>query len=70
MADKEAPPGARLITGDGEAELMSEVDCTCPECVAMCAHSTCLPEVGAFYWTVLAPDIVNSRREEQGSISV
>ena len=29
-----------------------------------------VPEVGAFYWTVLAPDIVNSRREEQGSISV
>ena len=27
-------------------------------------------EVGAFYWTVPAPDIVNSRREEQGSISV
>jgi hypothetical protein len=27
-------------------------------------------EVGAFYWTVLAPDIVTSRREEQGSISV
>jgi hypothetical protein len=27
-------------------------------------------EVGAFYWTDLAPDIVNSEREEQGSISV
>jgi hypothetical protein len=27
-------------------------------------------EVGAFYWTVLAPDIVNSGREEQGSVSV
>ena len=27
-------------------------------------------EVGAFYWTALAPDIVNSGREEQGSISV
>jgi hypothetical protein len=27
-------------------------------------------EVGAFYWTDLAPDIVNSGREEQGSISV
>ena len=27
-------------------------------------------EVGAFYWTVLAPDIVNPGREEQGSISV
>ena len=23
-------------------------------------------EVGAFYWTVLAPDIVNLGREEQG----
>ena len=29
-----------------------------------------LTEVGAFYWTVPAPDIVNSGREEQGSISV
>jgi hypothetical protein len=27
-------------------------------------------EVGAFYWTALAPEIVNSRREEQGSVSV
>jgi hypothetical protein len=27
-------------------------------------------EVGAFYWTVPAPDIVNSGREEQGSVSV
>ena len=27
-------------------------------------------EVGAFYWTDLAPDIVNSGREEQGLISV
>ena len=27
-------------------------------------------EVGAFYWTVLAPGIVNSGREEQGSVSV
>jgi predicted nucleic acid-binding protein len=27
-------------------------------------------EVGAFYWTVLAPDIVNSGREEQGSVSL
>jgi hypothetical protein len=29
-----------------------------------------LNEVGAFYWTDLTPDIVNSGREEQGSISV
>ena len=27
-------------------------------------------EVGAFYWTVPAPDIVNSGREEQASVSV
>lgn len=27
-------------------------------------------EVGVFYWTVLAPDIVNSGREEQGLNSV
>ncbi len=26
-------------------------------------------EVGAFYWPDLAPDIVNSGREEQGAIS-
>ena len=29
-----------------------------------------VPEVVAFYWTVLAPDIVNPGREEQGSVSV
>lgn len=29
-----------------------------------------IPEVGAFYWTALAPDIVNPGREEQGSVSV
>ena len=28
------------------------------------------PEVGAFYWTVPASDIVNPGREEQGSVSV
>jgi hypothetical protein len=27
-------------------------------------------EVGSFYWTVLAPDIVNLGREEQGSFSL
>jgi hypothetical protein len=27
-------------------------------------------EVGAFYWTVPAPNIVNPGREEQGSVSV
>jgi hypothetical protein len=27
-------------------------------------------EVGAFYWTVPAPDIVNSGREEQGLVSI
>ena len=27
-------------------------------------------EVGAFYWTVPAPDIVNLGREEQGSVSL
>jgi hypothetical protein len=27
-------------------------------------------EVDAFYWTVPAPDIVNSGREERGSVSV
>ena len=29
-----------------------------------------ITEVGAFYWTVLAPDIVNPGREEQDSVSV
>jgi hypothetical protein len=29
-----------------------------------------LREVGAFYWTVPPPDIVNPGREEQGSSSV
>jgi hypothetical protein len=27
-----------------------------------------LTEVGAFYWTALAPDVVNLGREEQSSI--
>ena len=27
-------------------------------------------EVGAFYWTVLAPEIVNSGREKQVQVSV
>jgi hypothetical protein len=31
--------------------------------------SRCRIEVGAFYWTVPAPDIVNSGREEQDSVS-
>ena len=29
-----------------------------------------VPEVGAFYWTVLAPDIVNPGREKQGLVSL
>jgi hypothetical protein len=29
-----------------------------------------ITEVGAFYWTALAPEIVNSGREEQGLVSV
>ena len=37
---------------------------------AAIASTTAPSEVGAFYWTVLAPDIVNSGREEQGSVSV
>ena len=32
--------------------------------------ATCRAGVGGFYWTVLAPVIVNSEREEQGSYSV
>ena len=38
--------------------------------VAMEAISGRKTEVGAFYWTVPAPDIVNSGQEEQGSVSV
>jgi hypothetical protein len=33
------------------------------------AHRPCC-EVDAFYWTDMAPDIVNPGREEQGSFSV
>jgi hypothetical protein len=36
----------------------------------MTASNLGLAEVVAFYWTVLAPDIVNPGREEQGSVSV
>jgi hypothetical protein len=32
-------------------------------------YSWATAEVGAFYWTVPAPDIVNPGREEQGSVS-
>jgi hypothetical protein len=34
---------------------------------AGCTRSS---EVGAFYWTDMAPDIVNPGQEEQGSVSV
>ena len=34
----------------------------------LCDAALC--EVGAFYWTDMAPDIVNPGREEQGSVSV
>ena len=37
---------------------------------AYCRERGLFPEVGAFYWTVLAPDIVNPGREEQGWASV
>lgn len=43
----------------GVRGLASLALCLCP-----------LPDVDAFYWTVLAPEIVNSRWEEQGSASV
>jgi hypothetical protein len=33
-------------------------------------HGITQTEVAAFYWTVLAPDIVNSGQEEQGLVSV
>jgi len=41
-----------------------------PRRLAMEASGQHEGEVGAFYWTDWAPDIVNSGREEQGSISV
>ena len=34
------------------------------------AYAPQFSEVGAFYWTVPAPDIVNLGREEQGLVSV
>ena len=37
---------------------------------AIAADRESFSEVDGFYWTVLAPDIVNSGREEQGSVSV
>ena len=36
--------------------------------IIWCNAETWGCEVGAFYWTALAPDIVNSEREEQGLI--
>jgi hypothetical protein len=33
-------------------------------------HGNARTEVGAFYWTALAPEIVNSGQEELGSVSV
>lgn len=35
-----------------------------------CSINLGFPEVGAFYWTVLAPDIVNPGREEWVSIQL
>jgi transposase len=40
------------------------------ELSAYCRERGLYPEVGAFYWTALAPEIVNSGREEQGLVSV
>ncbi len=40
------------------------------ELSAYCRERGLYPEVGGFYWTVLAPVIVNSEREEQGLVSV
>jgi hypothetical protein len=40
-----------------------------PEADALLLHWPGAPEVGTFYWTVPAPDIVNPGREEQGSWS-
>lgn len=37
---------------------------------SLIAHPGAELEVGAFYWTVPAPDIVNPGREEQGSVSL
>ncbi|MFN9622350.1 MAG: hypothetical protein ACK587_05890, partial [Cyanobacteriota bacterium] len=36
----------------------------------MASATVLLAEVGSFYWTVPAPDIVNPGREGQGSISL
>ena len=49
------PAGLLDFEGVGDTRMLTQ-----------CANT----EVGAFYWTVLAPDIVNPEREEQGSVSV
>ncbi len=40
------------------------------QCMNSMNFGNFISEVGAFYWTALAPEIVNSGREEQGSVSV
>ena len=47
-----------------------ECNCTCNTEFPMSPSLAPLPEVGAFYWTDVAPDIVNPRRVEQSSVSV
>jgi len=48
------------------ASLLTDLKLSSAVCVLMASPG----EVGAFYWTVSAPDIVNSGREEQDLVSV
>lgn len=50
------------ITRQRKSELAAEYEQVLGAVLAL--------EVDAFYWTALAPDIVNPGREEQGSASV
>jgi len=63
-----------LLTGQIVFSAAFVVACELPNWLhAPRQVSACLErwiEVGAFYWTALAPDIVNPGRVEQGSTSV
>jgi hypothetical protein len=53
-------PSAALVFGES----------VCLDDDGSCLGTTTVSEVGTFYWTDLAPDIVNPGQDEQGSVSV
>jgi len=57
--NRPAVAGAGYNPGPGDAALGAEP----------AAETGSKTEVDVFYWTVLAPDIVNPVREEQSSVS-